>query len=222
MITITRIELPSSFVSVFEEAWSISPEVEHIIGTYLTKQTGDLTTSDYHAFIGTALSTIRSILPHVLLLQELPEGFRWPIRFGERRRTHDYTSFDYLNEAEATVATSGRGINDHGDHVGFYRDADGATRGYVCWQGSPGPEPFNVVDAVFAPNAGSINNACFGLNNLRQVVGVVTDAEGTCGFMAKGKQAAANKVFAKNSCQELECARDKFGRGRDRHVRRRR
>ena len=52
-----------------------------------------------------------------------------------------------------------------------------------------------MVNAVFAPNASSINNACFGLNNLGNVVGVVTDATGTFGFMARGKQAAASKVF---------------------------
>ena len=187
MSPITRIELPSRFGSVFEEGWSISLEGQHIAGTYLTKQTGNLTTSDYHAFLGQSIRDVGSVFPRGGNLMDVPAQ---PAEPGVLR-VHDYVSFDYLNES----ATSGRGINDHGDHVGFYRDAGGANRAYVCWRGRSDPEPFDLATAVFAPNASMINNACFGVNNRGRVVGVVTDANGMFGFIARGRQGSTGKGF---------------------------
>ncbi len=92
--------------------------------------------------------------------------------------------------------TSGRGINDKGDLVGWWRTPTGAIHPYVWLNGAAAPASFDVPTAVF-PNDNTIHNAALDINNAGIVVGQYakpdTSATGFhhAGFIANAPPAAA-------------------------------
>jgi len=162
---ITRVCLPLYFESNLEELWGISTSGARICGTYSKQPGGGVARGMYRGFSGLDIKTITYLLPKIA-----------NAAIGQCRRTHVYEDV-FPDPVFPAVAVSARGVNDAGDHVGFYRDALGEVHGFTWLQGQPAPERFDSTNASFvaAPADNTIDNAVFGINDTGQIVGVYRD-----------------------------------------------
>jgi uncharacterized membrane protein len=76
-----------------------------------------------------------------------------------------------------STGTALYGINDAGQMIGFYRDANQASHGLVLSDGE-----YSTLDVP-----GSTLTAAYGINNAGQIVGTYRDAAGYHGFIATSK-----------------------------------
>jgi probable HAF family extracellular repeat protein len=88
--------------------------------------------------------------------------------------------FTTIDHPDAVAESAALGINNRGQIVGFYVDAEGVVHGFLLEDGA-----FTTIDHPDAPLESGAGTAAFGLNNRGQIVGFYLDAgaEAVRGFV---------------------------------------
>ena len=157
------IVLDDSIKYAFHEAWAISPDGRRVAGT------NGLTRALFTGMAGNLAAA-----PPQPVLHNLAYRLSGIANGGRRDRPDSF---------------SVRGVNDHGDCVGFY-DAAGTRRPFIALAAMAGGRAHALlIPGAQACPTNAIEYACLGINNDRTVIGVYRPLRGPMvGFVADASQ----------------------------------
>jgi probable HAF family extracellular repeat protein len=106
----------------------------------------------------------------------MPHGFVRDNGRGARRDDGDFIPIDHPDAgAQPGTGTLAVGLNDRGQIVGGYVDADGRGHGFLLDDGE-----FTTIDHPDAASEPRLGTVLFGINNRRQIVGQYIDTDLRC------------------------------------------